>query len=187
MSRSVNRTIVLGFDGIDMRLASALMASGALPNLINLARSGSVHGVVSTTPAESGVAWTSFSTGMNPGDTGIFDFVERTAGSYLPRLTGSRVELASARPSTAARWALAGTVSGLAGAGGYRLSRRMTRRTWLKAGALLGGAAIGLAAAGVPLFNWLPDRVREWSSSVVGQPWWDRLAGQGRNVAAAFP
>ena len=80
------QVVVLGFDGADPKLASKWMAEGKLPNLARLAREGTFKPLGTTNPPESPVAWASFATGLNPGGTGIFDFLKRDPETYLPEL-----------------------------------------------------------------------------------------------------
>ena len=78
--------VVLGFDGADPKLAARWMAEGKLPNLARLAREGTFKPLGTTNPPESPVAWASFATGLNPGGTGIYDFLKRDPETYLPEL-----------------------------------------------------------------------------------------------------
>src|SRR5512139_4342497 len=78
------RVIVVGFDGMDPRVAERLMAEGKLPNLASLREHGSFHRLETTNPAQSPVAWSAFSTGMNPGKTRIYDFLKRNPVTYYP-------------------------------------------------------------------------------------------------------
>ena len=80
------QVVVLGFDGADPKLASKWMAEGKLPNLARLALEGTFKPLGTTNPPESPVAWASFATGLNPGGTGIFDFLKRDPETYLPEL-----------------------------------------------------------------------------------------------------
>ena len=80
------QVVVLGFDGADPNLASQWMAEGRLPNLSRLEREGAFKPLATTNPPESPVAWASFATGLNPGGTGIFDFLKRDPNTYLPEL-----------------------------------------------------------------------------------------------------
>ncbi|MGH9378722.1 MAG: alkaline phosphatase family protein, partial [Terriglobia bacterium] len=84
--RRAPQVIVLGFDGADPKLVSKWMAEGKLPNLARLARAGTFTPLGTTNPPESPVAWASFATGLNPGNTGIFDFLTRDPKTYLPKL-----------------------------------------------------------------------------------------------------
>ncbi len=81
------QVVVLGFDGADPKLASKWMAEGALPNLARLAQEGTFKPLGTTNPPESPVAWASFATGLNPGGTGIYDFLKRDPQTYLPELS----------------------------------------------------------------------------------------------------
>ena len=78
------RTIVLGFDGMDPKLAQQWMDSGVLPNFKRLAKQGSFQPLPTTNPAQSPVAWASFATGTNPGEHGLFDFLRRNPQTYTP-------------------------------------------------------------------------------------------------------
>lgn len=79
--------VILGFDGADPHLAAKWMAEGKLPNLARLSRTGTFTPLGTTNPPESPVAWASFATGLNPGGTGIFDFLKRNPQTYLPELS----------------------------------------------------------------------------------------------------
>jgi len=86
-TRPVNeQVVVLGFDGADPNLLSQWIAAGKLPHLASLAQSGTFRPLGTTNPPESPVAWATFATGLNPGGTGIFDFLRRDPRTYLPEL-----------------------------------------------------------------------------------------------------
>ena len=78
------RVIVLGFDGVDARLVEQWMNEGKLPNLAKLRASGTFRPLRPTVPAQTPVSWSTFSTGIDPGRTGIFDFLRRDPKTYLP-------------------------------------------------------------------------------------------------------
>jgi predicted AlkP superfamily phosphohydrolase/phosphomutase len=86
------QVVVLGFDGADPNLLAKWAKEGHLPNLARLARSGTFEPLGTTNPPESPVAWASFATGLNPGGTGIFDFLRRDPQTYLPELALVRRE-----------------------------------------------------------------------------------------------
>jgi len=48
-----------------------------LPNLARLRQRGSYSHLETTDPPQSPVAWSTFITGLDPGEHGIFDFVHR--------------------------------------------------------------------------------------------------------------
>lgn len=72
------RALVLGLDGAEWSVIHAL----GLPNLSRLAKEGLAGPLRSTTPPMTLPAWTSFLTGVNPGQHGIFDFTRRVPGQY---------------------------------------------------------------------------------------------------------
>jgi predicted AlkP superfamily phosphohydrolase/phosphomutase len=78
------KVIVLGFDGVDARYTARWMDEGKLPNLARLRAQGTFRPLLPTTPAQTPVSWSTFSTGINPGRTGIFDFLRRDPKTYLP-------------------------------------------------------------------------------------------------------
>jgi predicted AlkP superfamily phosphohydrolase/phosphomutase len=78
------RVIVLGFDGADHALVAKGMAEGRLPNLAALAAKGGFSALTPTIPAQTPVSWSTFSTGLSPGRTLIFDFLKRNPKTYRP-------------------------------------------------------------------------------------------------------
>ena len=78
------KVIVLGFDGVDARYTEKWMNEGKLPNLAKLRAQGTFRPLLPTTPAQTPVSWSTFSTGIDPGRTGIFDFLRRDPKTYLP-------------------------------------------------------------------------------------------------------
>lgn len=89
---SVPRVIVLGLDGMDHELTSRLMAEGRLPGLSRLAKMGGFAPLYSSVPPQSPVAWSDFTTGLDAGGHGIFDFIHRDAATLEPYLSTSRTE-----------------------------------------------------------------------------------------------
>jgi predicted AlkP superfamily phosphohydrolase/phosphomutase len=69
------RVIVLGIDGMDPGFVERHW--DALPNLARLRDQGSFRRLATTTPPQSPVAWSSFITGLDPDQHGIYDFVHR--------------------------------------------------------------------------------------------------------------
>ncbi|MHB0968701.1 MAG: alkaline phosphatase family protein [Thermoanaerobaculia bacterium] len=78
------RVIVLGFDGVDARYTEKWMNEGKLPNLARLRDQGTFRPLRATLPAQTPVSWSTFSTGIDPGRTGIFDFLRRDPKTYMP-------------------------------------------------------------------------------------------------------
>ncbi len=78
------RIYILGFDGMDLAVTQRLLAAGKLPNLAWMKEHGAMRRLETTNPAQSPVAWSTFSTGMNPGKTRIYDFLRRNPKTYYP-------------------------------------------------------------------------------------------------------
>jgi len=87
----VEKVIVLGLDGICPVRCRRMMAEGRLPNFRSLAAEGCFHEFTSTNPSMSPVAWSTFSTGVDPSRHGIFDFFTRHKKSYLPILSSADI------------------------------------------------------------------------------------------------
>src|ERR1043166_5738107 len=78
------KVIVLGFDGVDAKYTEKWMNEGKLPNLARLRAEGTFRPLRPTVPAQTPVSWSTFSTGIDPGRTGIFDFLRRDTKNYMP-------------------------------------------------------------------------------------------------------
>jgi predicted AlkP superfamily phosphohydrolase/phosphomutase len=87
----VNRIVVVGLDGLDPSLAQSFMKDKELPNFSDLKQKGSFRALRTTTPAISPVAWSTFSTGVNPGKHRIFDFYTRDPKNYMPILSSAHI------------------------------------------------------------------------------------------------
>ena len=79
------RMLIIGLDGADPALVARWMEDGTLPNLRALARSGAMLPLRSTMPPATFPAWTTCSTGVNPGRHGVFDFTDMPPGGYAVR------------------------------------------------------------------------------------------------------
>ncbi|MEZ6061947.1 MAG: alkaline phosphatase family protein [Planctomycetaceae bacterium] len=78
VSRSLGKkVIVIGIDGMDPRLSSAMMSAGELPNLSKMTAAGGFRKLGTSIPPQSPVAWSNFINGSGPGSHGIFDFIHR--------------------------------------------------------------------------------------------------------------
>ncbi len=78
------KLVILGFDGADAKLTERWMDEGKLPHLAALRRQGTFAPLLSTIPSQTPVSWSTFSTGLNPGRHGIFDFLKRDPQTYHP-------------------------------------------------------------------------------------------------------
>jgi predicted AlkP superfamily phosphohydrolase/phosphomutase len=77
--------IVIGVDGMDPAFVEHHWAE--LPNLARLRDRGSFARLATTTPPQSPVAWSTFITGLDPAQHGIFDFVHRDPATLEPFLS----------------------------------------------------------------------------------------------------
>ena len=89
------KVVVLGLDGLEPTLTEEMMEAGRLPNLARLREQGCYTRLGTTCPPLSPVAWSSFSTGTNPGKHNIYDFISRNPATYRP--TQSSVEVRQSR------------------------------------------------------------------------------------------
>lgn len=88
---TIKRFIVVGLDGQDPNLTKRFLAEGKLPNFEKLAAQGCFMPLETTFPSISPVAWSSFSTGTQPGKHNIYDFLDRDRRTYLPLLSSTRI------------------------------------------------------------------------------------------------
>ena len=167
------RVVVLGFDGVDPGLTETMMAQGKLPHLSRLASQGGYARLAPTVPAQTPVSWATFTTGLDPGGTQIFDFLRRDPATYLPTFAvaeeGRRPLLLGARTRAVATGA-AGILAFVVLFAGALLLKR--RRPWLHAvpGVLLG------AAGGWVVGGWIPAELPAVTSRRAGTPFWE-IAG----------
>lgn len=70
------KVAVFGLDGAPHGLLAEYFAAGVMPQLGEMARTGSFQRMETDLPPVSSVAWTSFMTGENPGRHGIFGFTD---------------------------------------------------------------------------------------------------------------
>ena len=91
--RNPNRgkVVILGLDGVPYSLLVEYMERGFMPELSKLCgSSGQLVRMNSSLPEVSSVAWTSFMTGKNPGEHGIFGFMEIDRETYAYRFPNFR-------------------------------------------------------------------------------------------------
>lgn len=84
------RLLIIGWDGADWEIIDDLIGRGCLPNLAAMIEDGARGDLSSTIPSHSWAAWSTFLTGMNPGEHGVYDFVE-----MHPTDLGRRVPVSS--------------------------------------------------------------------------------------------
>jgi predicted AlkP superfamily phosphohydrolase/phosphomutase len=74
------RVVFLGIDGVPFTLLAD--NPDEFPNFAALADEGSAGPIDSIVPPESSACWPSLTTGVNPGETGVYGFQDREVGSY---------------------------------------------------------------------------------------------------------
>lgn len=155
------RVVVLGLDGLEPTRVERLIEQGRLPHLKTLQEKGSYQRLGTTLPPLSPVAWSSFSTGVNPGKHGIFGFVERDR-SYNLRLTSASVEISNAR---------LGPISLP-----WKVERPVFRRKSTSFWKLLAEAGVLTHVLRVPI-TWPPEKFPGFLLSAMGAP--DLMGTQG--------
>ncbi len=174
-----DRVVIIGFDGADARLVEEMLDQGRLPHLEALRREGSYRRLRPTNPPQTPVSWSAFATGKNPGKTGIFDFLKRSPGDYLPTLAFTTE---TKRPflwgrSTPIALALLG---GAGVAVVLFLVFRMIRLGSLRAAvpAVAAGLVIGFGVH-MAAERWLPSHVPWAINNRQGATLWEIVAGHG--------
>jgi len=87
----VKRVVILGLDGMDPGISTRLMREGRLPNFAKLAEKGVFRPLGTTYPSMSPVAWSSFTTGVDPSRHCIYDFLTRDPCTYMPVLSSTDI------------------------------------------------------------------------------------------------
>jgi predicted AlkP superfamily phosphohydrolase/phosphomutase len=174
--------VVLGFDGADYNLVNSYLEQGLLPHLAELRRRGGFSRLEPTNPPQTPVSWSTFATGLDPGQTGIQDFIERKPGTYLPQYAlqgeGRSAFLFGRRNAF--------LLPLIVGAGflvlGATLSLLFRRRLPAWPGwSLLGSAAACLAAATwYAASRYLPESVPTVHTVRLGEPLWSILSKAGK-------
>ena len=172
------RVLVLGFDGVDGRLTEKWMSEGKLPNLAKLRDQGTFRPLRPTVPPQTPVSWSTFSTGIDPGRTGIFDFLRRDPKTYLPLFaaideTKKPFLLGRNNPAAAAAAALV-VVFALAS---LLLLAVSDRRIRFGVAALL--AVAGAAGAFAGTKKYIPESQPGAINRREGIPFWEAAARAG--------
>lgn len=91
----VDRTFVLGLDGVPWGLVSSWVSDGELPNFQKLMETGASGPLESTRPATTALAWPSIATGVRADKHGVYAF-KRLTESYTTEMnTSAEVEQAA--------------------------------------------------------------------------------------------
>lgn len=87
----IPKCLVIGLDGVSQALVSDYIEKGYLPNLKEILSKGyKLHQMDASIPDVSSTSWTSFMTGVNPGEHGIFGFMDLMPNSYKMFFPNSR-------------------------------------------------------------------------------------------------
>jgi len=78
----MKRAIVIGLDGATFDLLLPLAEKGYLPNLRRMMEGGTWGALRTVIPPGTGPAWSSITTGLDPSNHGVFDFIVRAQNSY---------------------------------------------------------------------------------------------------------
>lgn len=81
--------LVLALDGATFDVIEPMVAAGRLPHLSRWMTRGASRRLASTVPPVTFPAWSSFLTGLEPGEHGIFDFTQKLAGEYRLRFVNA--------------------------------------------------------------------------------------------------
>ncbi len=179
------KVIVLGFDGVDARYTERWMNEGKLPNLARLRAMGTFRPLRPTLPAQTPVSWSTFSTGIDPGRTGIFDFLRRDPKTYLPLFAAfdetKEPFLFGKKNGIAAAAAVAGLIAVIG------IFVRRGTRLILTAVAILTGLATGYVVQ-----KFIPETRPGVVNRRQGIPFWEVAASAGKKakvvqVPVTFP
>ena len=89
---SARRVIIVGLDGMDPGLATRFLQEERLPNFRRLAERGVFRPLDTSNPSMSPVAWSTFSTGVDPSRHGIYDFITRDPCTCAPMLSSTDIQ-----------------------------------------------------------------------------------------------
>ena len=76
------RAVVLGLDGVPYSLLRDLKSRGRIPNMASIFEQGSFNQMSVAIPEISSVSWSSFMTGTQAGEHGIYGFMDLEPGTY---------------------------------------------------------------------------------------------------------
>lgn len=173
------KVIVLGFDGVDADFTEQWMDEGHLPNLSRLRGEGTFRHLRPTIPAQTPVSWSTFTTGIDPGRTGIFDFLRRDPETYLPVFAAFDEGVEPFLFGDANRW-IGGGIFALLTLGilflGMKLARVATSLALVVA--LVAALVVGHFGR-IFIENNIPTKRPTVTNRQQGIPMWDVLARSG--------
>jgi predicted AlkP superfamily phosphohydrolase/phosphomutase len=83
-SKKIKKALIIGIDGVPYSLLNTYIENDVMPNLKQILNEGfTLHRMNASIPDVSSVSWTSFATGVNPGEHGIYGFTGLQANYSL--------------------------------------------------------------------------------------------------------
>lgn len=176
------KVVIIGFDGADPNLVDRYMAEGLLPNLEALKNEGTYSPLLPTNPPQTPVSWSAFSTGLNPGRTEIFDFLQHPEGSYTPDFALAERKKRTFGYGAWNKWLGAGAAGLVFALVALLVGKLLRLKTSLAVGcAVVVGAVLTFALSG-PLGKALPLEVPDAENNRQGKPFWTVAAENGWRV-----
>jgi len=80
--KGAGKTVIIGLDGVPYSLLTDLMQKGYLKNMTSIFEQGHFAPLEVSIPEISSVSWSSFMTGTQPGEHGIFGFIDLVPETY---------------------------------------------------------------------------------------------------------
>lgn len=91
LSEKEKKVLIIGIDGVPYSLLNTYANQDVMPNLKKILTQGfRLHQMNASVPDISSVSWTSFNTGVNPGEHGIYGFTDLEPDSYSFRFPNLR-------------------------------------------------------------------------------------------------
>lgn len=74
--KTTRKVVVIGLDGVSLDILEVLAQRSAIPNINTFVHKAKYYKLLSTIPPTTAPAWTSITSGVNPGMHGIFYFIQ---------------------------------------------------------------------------------------------------------------
>ena len=180
--RAPEKLIILGFDGVDAKLTQQWMDEGKLPNLAKLRGQGTFTALRPTIPSQTPVSWSTFSTGLNPGRHGVFDFLKRNPKDYKPSFAAAEPGKEPFLFGANNGW-IVGLIAAVVVALLFLLILKLFRLRWAVAAAV--ALVLGIAAgvgSGMAAARLLPQSRPIAISNQHGDTFWQLLGAAGKRV-----
>jgi len=176
------KLIILGFDGVDAKLTRQWMDEGKLPNLVKLRDQGTFTPLRPTIPSQTPVSWSTFSTGLNPGRHGVFDFLKRNPKNYVPAFAAAEPGKEPFLFGANNGW-IVGLIAAVVVVLLLTLILKLLRLRWAVAAAI--ALVLGIAAgigSGMAAARLLPESRPVAISNQHGDTFWQLLGAAGKRV-----